>query len=223
VLGRPAWQTLPCPHGGRTRGLPYAHRVLDVGAPGAELDLDGLLAAVRAVPARSGRTRVLAVDGRSGSGKTTLARDLAARAGAPLVRMDDLYPGWDGLAAAVPRLVDGVLEPLRAGRPAVYRRWDWVRGTEGDVREVPTTGVLVLEGVGCGAAACRPYLTALLWLQAPLPVRYARAMARDGEGYRPHWDRWAAQEERYLASDHPAEHADVRVDTGTDGRRVLLP
>ena len=51
-------------------GLPYAHRVLDAGAPGAELDLDALLAAVRAVPERAGRTRVLAVDADEAEGAT---------------------------------------------------------------------------------------------------------------------------------------------------------
>ncbi|GAB2697328.1 nucleoside/nucleotide kinase family protein [Thalassiella azotivora] len=197
--------------------------MLDVGPPGTELDLDVLLGGAARTHPRAGRTRVVAVDGRSGAGKTTLALELARRAGAPLVRMDELYPGWDGLDAAVPLLVDGVLEPLRTGRTPAFRRWDWARDVPGEVRTVPVGDVLVVEGVGCGAAACRPYLTTLLWLTAPTAVRHRRAMDRDGDGYRPHWDRWAAQEERYLATEHPAEHADVRVDTGTDGRRLLLP
>ena len=50
---------------------------------------------------RCGATRLIAIDGPSGAGKTTLARDVAAVLAAPTIHMDDLYPGWDGLRAAV--------------------------------------------------------------------------------------------------------------------------
>ena len=65
----------------------------------------------------SARRRIL-IDGRSGSGKTELARSIAAHwPEAQLVRLDDLYPGWDGLdagSAAVP----GILTDFR------WRAWD---------------------------------------------------------------------------------------------------
>ena len=38
----------------------------------------------------------------------------------------------------------------------------------------------------------------LVWLEAPDGVRHGRAMARDGDSYRPHWRRWAEQEEAYV-------------------------
>src|SRR5690606_29833513 len=55
----------------------------------------------RLLSAIAGQTRaVVLIDGRSGSGKTTLATALAARLpGTQLVRLDDFYPGWDGLEA----------------------------------------------------------------------------------------------------------------------------
>ncbi|MEO8095730.1 MAG: hypothetical protein ABI632_12485, partial [Pseudolysinimonas sp.] len=46
----------------------------------------------------SGPRPVVLIDGRSGAGKTTLARELAPLVGAQLVSLDDVYPGWDGLA-----------------------------------------------------------------------------------------------------------------------------
>src|SRR6202042_2836673 len=46
---------------------------------------------------RLGRTRLIAVDGRSGSGKTWFAGRLARPLDAPVIHLDDLYPGWDGL------------------------------------------------------------------------------------------------------------------------------
>ena len=33
--------------------------------------------------------------------------------------------------------------------------------------------------------------------------------SRDGEAYRPHWDRWAAQEDEFIARHRPRECADL--------------
>ena len=165
--------------------------------------------------------RMVAVDGPSGSGKTTFAAELAQaleRAGsrAEVVHLDDLYPGWDGLDAVVPLLVRHLLAPLAAGRPVTLPTWDWAGDTPGPSRTVPGLGppaptVVVVEGAGSGARACRPYLTALAWLDAPESVRRERALARDGAAYAPHWERWARQERAHFAREHTAEKADVVV------------
>jgi uridine kinase len=178
-------------------------------------DVDDLVAEVRRRPARAADCRIVAIDGPSGSGKTELAGRLAARLAAPVVHMDDLYPGWDGLADAVPALVGWLLAPLAAGRPAGYRRFDWVRGEYAEWREVPPASDLLVEGVGSGARACAPYVSLLVWVEAPREVRFARGIARDGEAYRPHWERWARQEEAMFAAEGTRARADVIID-GTD-------
>ena len=40
-------------------------------------------------------------------------------------------------------------------------------------------------------------------VKAPDELRYRRAIDRDGETYRPHWERWAAQEEALFAAYSP--------------------
>lgn len=169
--------------------------------------------------ARAGATTVLAVDGPSGSGKSTFAERLIRAVGtavgpASALRMDDLYPGWDGLADAVPLLVDQVLAPLAEGRPAAYRRYDWHRARYAESHPVPAGGWVVVEGAGCGSRAAAPYLSALAWVDAPRHVRMARGLARDGETYRPHWERWERQELALFAAEATAGRADVRLDTG---------
>lgn len=160
-------------------------------------------------PPRCGSTLLVCVDGPSGAGKTEFAAALAAVLGdPPVVHMDELYPGWDGLAAGVARLHAEVVVPLTAGRSAGYRRWDWARDTDGERRELGTPSRLVVEGVGAGTA---PGM--LIWLDAPAEVRYRRAMTRDGAAYAPYWARWAAQEQAHFAADRTAERAHVRLMT----------
>ncbi|WP_433794468.1 dephospho-CoA kinase [Actinoplanes sp. CA-252034] len=156
--------------------------------------------------------RVLAVEGRSGAGKTTLARAVAGRLGAPLIHMDDLYAGWDGLREGVEELRSRVLEPLAEGRPAGWRRFDWAAGAYAEEHPVPDADWLVVEGVGSGGRVLRPYLCGVVWVDAPTAVRKRRALARDGETYAPHWARWARQEDAFYAADQVRETADLIVE-----------
>jgi uridine kinase len=173
-----------------------------------------IVAEVTAAPAQAGGTRVLAIDGPSGAGKTSLAAAVRAALGpGPVIHLDDLYPGWDGLAESIPRLVEWVLRPLAEGRPPRYRRYDWGRARYAEWIEVPPAAVLIVEGAGAGSLPAAPYLSLLVWLDSPASNRFERAMARDGESYRPHWQRWAHQEERYFAEHDPRGRADLSLDT----------
>ena len=177
------------------------------------LEIAELAQRVLAGPARCGDTRLVCVDGPSGSGKSTLAALLAAALGdPPLVHMDDLFPGWDGLAAAVPLLTEQVVAPLAAGKAARYRRYDWDRGEFAETHELGRPAVLVVEGVAAGARPTAPYTSLLVWVEAPRAERMRRGLKRDGETYRPHWERWARQEAAHFAADGTRARADVRVD-----------
>ena len=168
---------------------------------------------VRAAPPRCGATRLVCIDGPSGSGKTTLATRLATALGdQPVLHMDDIYPGWDGLAAAVPLLHEQVVRPLAAGRPARYRRFDWHRGEFAESHDLGMADLLVIEGAGCGAQVIADRAVLLVWVDAPRDERFRRGIARDGETYRPHWERWARQEAAHFAAEATVRRADIRVD-----------
>ncbi|MEO3783790.1 hypothetical protein ABGB12_10690 [Actinocorallia sp. B10E7] len=168
-----------------------------------------LAARLRETPPKAGRTRVAAIDGRSGSGKSTLAASLARELGAPVVSMEDLYGGWDGLEDGVDRLVSDVLVPLSEGRRAFVPRYDWIAGAWGAPVPLDPPAELVVEGVGAGCARAARYVSLLVWLELPEEIRKHRALERDGDTYDPHWDRWAAQETAMLAREHTPERADV--------------
>lgn len=158
---------------------------------------------------------LIGVDGRSGSGKSTVAAALAARlaphARVAVLAVESMYPGWDGLAATV--AADGpyaaALRDLAERGEATWRAWDWHADAPGETTRIGPADVVVCEGVGALCAAARPLLTLGVWLDLDAERRRRRALARDGEAYAPHWDRWAAQEERYLAEQDPRSAADL--------------
>ncbi|MGF7234243.1 MAG: dephospho-CoA kinase [Frankia sp.] len=183
------------------RGIELA---LDQGAVLARLgDL------MRAAQPRAGRTRIIGVDGRSGAGKTTLARRLSAYLPAPVVSLEDLYGGWDGLTAGVDRLVSHVLTPLAETGHALVPQFDWTTSAWLTPSPLLAQEMLVVEGVGCGARAAARFMSVLVWIEEPEDRRRSRALARDGDTYAPHWDRWAAQEADLLARERTWSRADV--------------
>lgn len=194
-------------------------------AAAAEDVADVTAIALRAEP-RCGATVVVAIDGPSGSGKTSLAQgvvealrrtdagDAPPRA-VELMHLDHLYPGWDGLAAAPRLLAAQVLEPLAAGQPAAYRLWSWVRHEWRGRRAVPPCDVLVVEGCGSSAMPAGAYAAVRVFVEADRDQRRARGLARDGETYRPQWQRWADQEAQLFARDQTRARADLIVDTST--------
>ncbi|WP_105566456.1 nucleoside/nucleotide kinase family protein [Microbacterium halophytorum] len=158
----------------------------------------------------------IVIDGRSGSGKTTLAarlRDEWPLPGEPrVVALDEFYPGWDGLAEATRVVADDILSPLAAGLDGAYSRWDWTAGREAERRRVDPDEPLIVEGAGALSARAAESADLSVWVDAPEASRRARALARDGETYTPHWERWAAQERAHIERDRPAESADIVIE-----------
>jgi uridine kinase len=169
-------------------------------------------AAVQAAAARAGRTRVVAIDGRSGAGKTLLAGQLRTRLGAPVVSLEDLYGGWDGLEHGIDLLVSEVLVPVADERAARVPRYDWVTREWAEPVLLEPPELLIVEGVGAAARRAAAFESLLVWLEAARPARKKRALDRDGDTFAPYWDMWAAQEDAMLARERTPERADVVID-----------
>src|SRR5690606_28039079 len=103
-------------------------------------------------------------------------------------------------------------------RGAPVPSWDWAAHAPGPTRTLDPARPLIVEGVGAISRASRPLADLAIWVELPDAARRTRALARDGDAYEPHWDRWAAQERRFLERERPSELADVIVD-GTDVTR----
>lgn len=182
-----------------------------------------LLPLIAQSPALSSGGTIVMIDGPSGAGKTTLAVALSAALDAPVLTVDDLCPGWDGLDE-VPGLLAATLEPLAHGDVGSYQRYDWEAGRLAEWVEVRPTGLLLVDGVGSGSRACRPWLSLLIWLGAEAGYRKARALERGGDGFAREWDRWAAHESALFAREQTSDAADVLLTMDPDqGILALRP
>ena len=133
---------------------------------------------------------VVTIDGYSGSGKSTLAAALVRLVnGWQVLHLDDWYPGWDGLEAGAD-IACRIAADLRGGRASSYEAWDWDKGTTGATTRVPLAPTII---EGCGAIEAEADL--VIWIADPgEEERRHRALARDGQTYAPHWQRWARQD-----------------------------
>lgn len=155
---------------------------------------------------------ILLIDGRSGSGKSELAAAIAAGTATQVVRLDDLYPGWGGLAAGSEQ-VPFIITERR------WRRWDWPSSRYEEWHELDASRDLIVEGCGCLTAASRPLADYAIWVEHPADGRRRRAIEREPD-FAEHWDAWAAQEDALLEREHPRSLADAIVD-GADVSRDL--
>ena len=172
---------------------------------------------------RCGDTTVVAIDGRSGAGKTTLAlgvaADLRSYGTTAIVHMDHLYPGWDGLGESSEILATRVLGAISRASSAAYAQWDWEAGGWDGTVVLEPTDFLVIDGSGSSVGPARPYAAVGVFVDADPMLRMSRGLARDGDTYRPHWQRWAAQEDAIFAADDTRANADLVIDTTGRGLR----
>ncbi|UNK69342.1 hypothetical protein [Microbacterium sp. H1-D42] len=158
---------------------------------------------------------VVIIDGRSGAGKSSLAaRVISAwplRGPVQLLALDSVYPGWDGLAHGAEIAREQVLVPHGRGRIGTWRRWDWQRAEEAEAHAVDPALGLVVEGCGALTAASAALADVTVWVDGPAPSRRRRALERDGDAFRSHWDMWAQQEQRHIARHDPQRLAALTV------------
>ncbi|TCK63446.1 ATP-binding protein [Curtobacterium sp. PhB136] len=167
-----------------------------------------LASRARSAARASGRRSVILVDGRSGTGKTTLGNALGDELRCRVVHLDDLYPGWDGLADAAEAVVRDVLGP-----PSGYRRWDWETSAPAAWVSLEPGAPLVIEGCGSLSRASAPFATLRVWMTAEDGLRKRRALDRDGAVFAAEWERWALQEDAFIAAEDPRASADVVLGT----------
>lgn len=173
--------------------------------------------ALSRAPVNEVGTRLVCIDGLAGAGKTTLAEAVRAETdargvGCAVVHMDDLYPGWRGLAEGSQTVWRDVVVPLTQGRAGQFRRYDWHRAAFEDALTVPVSPVVVIEGCGSAPPPVAAAGALVVYVTAPEEVRLARGLARDGEAMRAEWVAFMADERALEERHRTRERADVVID-----------
>ncbi|MDT0157096.1 hypothetical protein Q9R19_05585 [Microbacterium sp. ARD32] len=160
---------------------------------------------------------VILIDGRSGAGKSSLAARLIEawplHTPVQLLALDSIYPGWPGLAQGAQTALDDVLVPHARGARGMWRRWDWERAAQAEAHSVDPALGLIVEGCGALTPASARLADVTVWVDGPPEARRTRALGRDGDGFRAHWDMWAAQEDAHIAEHAPQRLAGIAVRT----------
>lgn len=168
----------------------------------------------------SSASSLILIEGPSGSGKTTLAaalqHHLRSQQGVmvAVMHLDDLYPGWRGLAEGSARATELIVQRA-CGNPVRWQRFDWASGELAEWHELAPEHPLILEGCGALNAVTAEYAAVRIWLDAPPQLRQQRAFGRAGENFEAHWQEWDEQYTEYVSSHRPRAFANMtRVATG---------
>ena len=159
---------------------------------------------------------VIAIDGHGAAGKSTIAAAVAESTGATLVHTDDFFdpaaPREPGLSGYYDwrRLRAEALEPLRAGRAAEFRRFDWERGTGLDgIARVTPGPLIVLEGVFAASPELSDLVDRSVFVDTPEPERLRRLRAQTTPS---EWDdEWLKAEQAYFGLIRPPFSFDLIV------------
>jgi hypothetical protein len=153
---------------------------------------------------------VVLIDGRAGSGKSTFARLLhdqvfqETKQSPKVIHMDDLYPGWEGLAQGSLYLIEHILKPLRQLGKAQWQRWDWANDKRGGPdpgngwREFDGENMLIVEGCGAVTGQSAELADLAIWIEAESQTRRQRFEARDRGIFSNFWHSWSAQEDEFF-------------------------
>jgi uridine kinase len=185
-------------------------------------DLDRRVAALRTLAPSCGPVRLVAVDGHAGSGKSTFSARLAAAlgGGVPVLRLDDLAT-HEEFFAWTDRVLTQVIAPLSHGRTAHYDPYDWNLRRFGPPRSLDAAPVVLIEGVGAGRRALRPFLARLLWMERSAEESWQRGRNRDGTALSAFWDEWTVAETRHFLADPSRPFADALVRERREGYEWL--
>ena len=108
-----------------------------------------------------------------------------------------------------------MIRPLRAGRSARFRLYDWPLDRLRRWQTVTPTGMVIVDGVGSLRRELAHYYDLATWLSRPRAKRIARLAGR-GDTPPEEIEYWLPSEDAYVAAHAPWQRAHLVVDASAD-------
>ena len=161
---------------------------------------------------------IIAIDGPAGAGKTTLASTLslalAQNFSVTLIHMDDLYAGWDdALGEKLTQSLTWIISCHKAKKDLSFTPFNWSTYGFDATRNLPSTSLLILEGVGSSQIAIEEYLATSIWLDLDVEAGFQRVIQRDGEHIAEAMKAWLDHQKQHFESDRTKERSEFILST----------
>lgn len=164
----------------------------------------------------------LVIDGPAGAGKTTLAREIVTSMGqGEVIHCDDLYNGWhDALTPTLEKhFREWIIAPLNESQMPRYRKYNWKSGGYESEIEVPSTRLLILEGVGAALKSMTDFADLSIWMEISPALGLARVLERDGTQIEEEMVTWIAKQAEFFAEHHNRENCSIHLPYGAPAER----
>lgn len=160
-----------------------------------------------------GNTRILAIDGPAGAGKSTLAghlvKTLSPLGSVYVIHMDWIYAGWESaLDNSLTEKLQAILNALKNRAPIDLEIYNWYSGKFDQVRQIPNSEFLVIEGVGAAQKIMRDAGATTIWIEIEPEVGMKRVLLRDGDAIAEQMQGWLKTQREYFHRDLTPESTD---------------
>jgi uridine kinase len=128
--------------------------------------------------------------------------------------MDDLYNGWDfALDENLTKTLVWLARSHKDEKPLKYSSFNWVLGSFDADKEIPSSQLLILEGVGSSQRSVEELITTSIWLDLDPQIGYQRVLDRDGENIANSMTLWLATQEQHFRVEDTKERCEFVLST----------
>lgn len=153
---------------------------------------------------------IVAIDGMPGGGKSTLMKHiLKALPEVRIVKTDSFFD-FKNNGNDLNRVKKEVLTPLKEGKTAQFKVYDWKQKMVTDAKPIDPKGIVIVEGICSLDNRLIEFYDYKIWIDCPPNIGMERALTRDKGTNRDLWEqKWIPGTVKYIAEQRPDLKCDI--------------